>query len=418
MPRPGKGARLWLRPARRKNGRVIANAVWIIRDGGRDFATGCVARSAGKTPSPEAERALAAYIATKYKPPRRQRDIEVIDVADVLAIYLEDKTPDPRPDDKSPEGIALKKLESMIGRLNDYWGGKMLSEVGSETCREFVKRRKRVGGARADLEVLRAAINHHAGEQLHNGIVKVTLPPKGSPRERWLTRDEAAALLWTCWRYRETQTVHRGKAKGSKIETDKRPLRHLARFILIGLYTGTRASAIAAASPYQQAGRAYVDLEAGTFYRLAIGRRATKKRQPTAPIPLRLLAHMRRWVDRGIAIEHFVEWHGEPVKSVKTAFNSATRLAGLGPNALGRVTPHVLRHSCATWLMQAGVDMWEAAGFLGMSVAVLEKTYGHHHPNHLQNAARGIGYGTRKRVSVVVSVVEPTAGESKPRKVV
>ena len=64
--------------------------------------------------------------------------------------------------------------------------------------------------------------------------------------------------------------------------------------------------------------------------------------------------------------------------------------------------------------MQAGVDMWEAAGFLGMSVAVLEKTYGHHHPNHLQNAARGIGYGTRKRVSVV----EPTAGESKPRKVV
>lgn len=62
--------------------------------------------------------------------------------------------------------------------------------------------------------------------------------------------------------------------------------------------------------------------------------------------------------------------------------------------------------------------MWEAAGFLGMSVAVLEKTYGHYHPNHLQNAARGIGYGTRKRVSVVVSVVEPKANESKARKAV
>jgi len=68
--------------------------------------------------------------------------------------------------------------------------------------------------------------------------------------------------------------------------------------------------------------------------------------------------------------------------------------------------------------MQAGVDMWEAAGFLGMSVAVLEKTYGHHHPNHLQNAARRIGYGTRKRVSVVVSAVEPPGVESEPRKVV
>jgi hypothetical protein len=60
--------------------------------------------------------------------------------------------------------------------------------------------------------------------------------------------------------------------------------------------------------------------------------------------------------------------------------------------------------------------MWEAAGFLGMSVAVLEKTYGHHHPNHLQNAARGIGYGTRKRVSVVVSVVEPKANGVKSAK--
>lgn len=55
---------------------------------------------------------------------------------------------------------------------------------------------------------------------------------------------------------------------------------------------------------------------------------------------------------RGIAVEHFVEWHGAPVKSVKTAFNSAVRLAGLGPNALGKVTPHTLRHTAATWLIR------------------------------------------------------------------
>ena len=57
-----------------------------------------------------------------------------------------------------------------------------------------------------------------------------------------------------------------------------------------------------------------------------------------------------------------------------------------------------------------------------MSVAVLEKTYGHHHPNHMQNAARGIGYGTRKKVSVVGSVVgsvvELTADSPRARKVV
>jgi integrase len=126
----------------------------------------------------------------------------------------------------------------------------MLSEVTAAECRAYVQSRGKTGGARNDLETLRAAINHHAKESLHYGTVRVTLPPKGPPRDRWLTRDEAAALIWACWRYRERQTVHRGRQKGQQIATDKRPLRHLARFILIGLYTGTRASAIASASPY------------------------------------------------------------------------------------------------------------------------------------------------------------------------
>jgi hypothetical protein len=53
--------------------------------------------------------------------------------------------------------------------------------------------------------------------------------------------------------------------EGAKIETDKRPLKHLARFILIGLYTGTRAGAIASASPRREQGRSFVDLDAGIF---------------------------------------------------------------------------------------------------------------------------------------------------------
>ena len=49
--------------------------------------------------------------------------------------------------------------------------------------------------------------------------------------------------------------------KGLKVPTGKRPLRHLARFILLGIYSGTRAGAIAAASPIPAVGRSYVDLE-------------------------------------------------------------------------------------------------------------------------------------------------------------
>jgi hypothetical protein len=47
--------------------------------------------------------------------------------------------------------------------------------------------------------------------------------------------------------------------------------------------------------PYAVFGRSYVDLDRGIFYRKAIGKRTTKKRQTPAPIPPRLLAHLRRW---------------------------------------------------------------------------------------------------------------------------
>jgi hypothetical protein len=109
---------------------------------------------------------------------------------------------------------------------------------------------------------LRAAINHHAKEGFHRGVVRVVLPEKGPARDRWLTRSEAAKLLWTCWRAREVQTVYRGPLKGRKIQTEKRPLCHVARFILIGLYTGTRAGAIASASPRREEGKSFIDLDA------------------------------------------------------------------------------------------------------------------------------------------------------------
>jgi integrase len=398
MPRANKGARLWLRPSRRKGARIIARAVWIIRDGNRHIATGCFEDQAR-----EAEKRLAAYITEKYSPTRHARDIDRIDLADVLSIYLEDC---------GPRMADQPKLERCIGRLNEYWGDKKLSQVTAAECRAYVKERGKIGGARADLETLRAAINHHAKENLHYGHVRVALPAKGAPRDRWLTRSEAAKLVWACWRYREKQTVHRGYQKGQVISTDKQPLRHLARFILIGLYTGTRAGAIASASPYRQDGNSFVDLEQGIFYRLAIGRRATNKRQTPAPIPPRLVAHMRRWVRRGIVATHFVEWQGKPVKSVKTGFKHAVGLAGLW----GKVTPHTLRHTAATWLMQRGVPMWQAAGYLGMSVQMIERTYGHHHPDYMRGAAQAITSKQQQNVSLVVSLVEPESRSANRQK--
>jgi integrase len=401
MPRGSKGPRLWKRPARRKEGRTIAAAVWVIKDAGRHFATGCLARATETKPPPEAERALSDYIAKKYRPERRRRDIEEIDCADVLSIYLADA---------GEAGNEFDDLNSRIGRLNSFWGGKMLAEVNPHECGGYVKHRGNRGGSRRDLEAFRAAINHHANQGFHRGMVRVSLPPKAEPRDRWLTRDEAAALIWHCWRYREMQTVHSGKAKGRPVFTTKRPLRHVARFILIGIYTGTRASAIATASPYRKEGRSFVDLERGIFYRKPIGKRATRKRQTPAPVPPRLLAHMRRWARLKLFADCFVEFNGKPVGSVKKGFRRAVGLAVLS----GKVTPHTLRHTAATWLMQRGVPVWEAAGFLGMSAEVLLGTYGHHHPDFLHGAASAIT--SKHRVTVVETVVGLESAREKRRK--
>jgi integrase len=391
MSRRSKGAHLWYRQERRKHGKLVARATWLILDGGKHYATGCDAGEIG-----EAQNRLAEHIAAKHQPRRKIADIEAIDVADVLSIYDDDKR----------GGQANKpKFDERMLRLTRWWGGKMLSDVTAETCRAYVRSRGSPGGARRDLEDLRAAVNYHAKKELHRGIVTIELPEKGLSRDRWLTRAEAAALIWTCWRAREVQTAHRGALRGRKIATDKRPLRHLARFILIGLYTGSRAGAIAAASPLRGEGRS-VDLENGRYYRLAQGKRATKKRQPTVALPPRLLAHMRRWRRRGIAREHFVEWNGKPVVSVKTAFKTAVRKAMLP----GRVMPHTLRHTAATWLMQNGAPLWQAAGYLGMSVKTLSDVYGHHHPDHFDEAVAAITKRPGQvRQSLVISLEEERA---------
>ena len=40
--------------------------------------------------------------------------------------------------------------------------------------------------------------------------------------------------------------------------------------------------------------------------------------------------------------------------------------------------------------MQAGTDLFEAAGYLGMSPETLWKEYGHHHPSFQKKAARAV----------------------------
>ena len=371
MPARSKGRRLYLRPARHdKTGHHAA--IWIIRDGNHQQSTGCPAYDVSG-----AERALALYITNKHvrAAGASKRDPGQIPIADILAIYLRDVV---------SRHSRPKETKSRIKALDSFFGDKLLSYVTGETCRAYVAQRSTDAAARRELEDLRAAINHHRREGLCDKIVEVVLPPERPHRQRWLTRSEAARLIWSAWRYREVQ---KGK------QTDRRSRQHVARFILVALYTGTRASAVCGAALQATVGHGWVDLERGVFYRRPAGQRETKKRQPTIPLPDRLLAHMRRWKRNGQRFA--VEWNGETVQNIKKAFTNVAADAGLDD-----VTPHVLRHTAATWLMQAGTDMWEAAGYLGMTVEILSQRYGHHHPDHLAGAKRAFARHRRIRQAV------------------
>lgn len=391
MPRHSKGARLWLEPEERDaEGKLVRRAAWVVRDGKNKIRTGCA-----RTDRKGAEQALAEYISAKYTVPRdRGRHPSQILVLDVLNIYLIDKAP------KHSDPTITK---ARVMTLAAWWGNKTLADVNGTTCREYVAYRtaqpRRAAkpdvtgnpprmvtapGARRELEDLRSAINHHRTEGLCSEVVGVALPEKSDPREDWLTRSEAAQLIWAAWRARQKM--------GEGI-TDRDVGRHLARFILVGVYTGTRHGAICSAALTPAVGRGYVDTDSGVFYRRRQGSRQTSKRQPPVRLPARLLAHLRRWKRLGIARHAVVEWNGKPVASVRKSFASAARAASIDRH----ITPHICRHTAATWAMQQGADIWDAAGYLGMSPEVLERVYGHHHPDFQSDVAEKISGQNRDR---------------------
>jgi integrase len=365
MPRRGRGPRLWFQPARRdRNGYVDAGG-WTIRDGRIKRRLGL-----GEDADQRAlDAALSDYLLAKRKIPRdRERHPAEVMIADVLSIYAEDV---------APRQERPKEVAARLGKLLDFFGTKRLAELNAKLCAAYVSARGSVSAGRRELEDLRSAVRHHWKACLCLSLTPVVLPVRGEARVRWLQRGEAARLLLAAHRYREVQ-------KG--FATGRRSLAHVARFVLVALYTGTRAGAICGAALAPTPGKGWVDLDAGVFYRRAIGRRENKKRQTLIRIPPRLLCHLRRWVRLGTSTRYVVEWNGGPVKRINKGFRSARRLAGLGDD----VVPHTLRHTCATWLAQRRVPIHEICGFLGMTRETFEQVYGHHHPDYQAGAVNAL----------------------------
>lgn len=336
MPQQAKGPRLYL--VQRK-GRA---QVYAIRDTNeRDRSTGTADRR-------EAEKALARYIEDKER--RCVSTPDEMTVSNALALYAEEH---------AFSVAAPERIGYAMSALDNWWSDMPVSSVTGATCRRYARERGVAAGTvRRELGTLRAALNHCHKEGYLLTVPGVVLPEKSAPKDRWLTRDEAARLMWAARR------------TGNK---------HLCRFILIGLYTGTRKAAILALRFRAHTQGGWFDLEKGVLYRAASEARRTKKRQTPAKLPRKLLAHARRWARNS---EWAVEWRGQRVADIKTAWKHMRKEAGL-PD----VTPHTLKHTAVTWAMQRGVSLNDASQFFGTTRDALEKNYFHHHPQFTAETA-------------------------------
>jgi integrase len=367
MPQRLKPPRLWLRPAQRDTQGVVTRpAFYVILDNGKQISTGTADMAT-------AEKALAAHVVAKHRRSisNGKRELEHIPIADVVSLYTENVI----------ANVAdTKAAKFRLKRILRFFGRKTLADINGQLCRDYVKQSSTDAMARRDLEDLRAAINHHRQEGLHDRIVSVVLPERRPPRERWLERWEAARLLRGAWRRPHCKQV--------------------AKFVLLALYTGRRASVVCQASFKREKGRPWVDTRGGFLWPPERAKK-TKKRNPPIPLPGKLLTHLRAWERNGA--RYVVQWGDTSVGRVDRTVKLIAAQAGLEP-----LTPHALRHTAATWLMQAGVDLWEAGRYLGMTVRTLEATYGHHRPQHLSGAKDAFAKMHRQRFVNVSRNMERT----------
>lgn len=315
----------------------------IWSEGGRSCR-----RSTGTADRVQAEAVLAQVILETGRGPADQ-----VGIGAVLQTYY---------DEHASKLPSAHQARIAIGHLSAHFSGRPVSIfVGPPgACTEYQAARRAanvsVSTVSRELSVLRAALRHAERGGLLDKAPNIPNPATVAPRERWLTRSEAARLLWA-------------SRKGPP---------YLKLFVRIALYTGARRDAVIKLQWSQ------VDLMNRRIDFTLPGRRETNKRRAVVPVGGALLRALER---------AYSERKGEalfPVASVRQPFYTATVRA-----KLPGVTPGVLRHTAATWMMMGGTSLWDGMAMLGHSRPTTFMRYAKHHPDFLQGAADAILRGRR-----------------------
>lgn len=330
MPRRNKGAYVAYRKDRGWYG------VLEFIDGRRKWLSSC------HETEEEARSALLDILIARRQGRTLYKDILV---GSILKNYLDTHVPHTASPDKA-------RIYHRI--ISPFWAQLKLQEVTTANCQKYCQMRsnqfkekygKEMSNAslRRELEHLSAALNYAKKNDVIEKVPDIWKPSRVRARQRWLTRSEAAKLLWA--------------SRNSEAE-------HLSLAILLGLYTGARIGAIL------NLRWKHID-----FHNEVIDFRGSQKSNnkgyAVVPIPRNLMTFLR--IKRDNEFTYVINLEGKPIKSIKTSLATACRKAELED-----VTANVLRHTHASWLKQDGVASAFIASNMGHSTPdMVDRTYGH-----------------------------------------
>ena len=264
--------------------------------------------------------------------------------------------------------------------LRRFFAGRDMRALVPTDVRGFIDLRKKQGVSNStvnrELCLLSVAINFANREwdwRLPNPVIGRKLKePEG--RVRWLTRAEAVALL---------------AAADASIRAP-----HLADFLRLALNTGMRRGELLRLEWRR------VDLREGLVF-LEAEHTKTKRRRS---VPLNAEARAALIRRARFRAEHCADspWvfcgkDGKPIAEVKRSFAAACAKAGIADFRI-----HDLRHTCAAWLVSAGVPLSEVRDLLGHASVVMTERYAHLAPENVRAAVQRLegqsrsGHATHK----------------------
>ena len=268
-------------------------------------------------------------------------------------------------------------------RLFPFFTGRALETLSATDATAYIRNREKEGVGpgtiNREIGLFSAAVNW-ARKELEWDVLnpfqnRRQKEPEG--RIRWITRAESVAFIRAA-------------------ETEPKAC-HLVDFIRLGLHTGMRRGEMLGLEWRR------VDLQEGLIYLEAQHQKSGR----IGSVPLNKEARAAIISRANFRATHcpsspwvFCNKEGKRIKSVKRSFATACRRAGIED-----FHPHDLRHTCAAWLVQAGVSIREVAELLRHSDIKVTMRYAHLAPENVRAAVTALE-GTESRLSHVEETEE------------